>query len=229
MTASSSRRLATTADRPRRSQLRDTAAAAILEIISAGKALPGTELRLAPLADELDISTTPVREALLLLAQDGWVIQENRGFRVAAIRRQDVEDTYLANKFAASELAARAAVIATAGDVALLRDYDAQILQLRADESERAAELNRDLHDTIYTMSDSPRLAWYVGASSTLVPRRFWPTIPGWTEHNRIGHRAIINQLEHRDPDGARSLMANHIQESADLLMQWLDSISFWS
>jgi DNA-binding GntR family transcriptional regulator len=214
---------------PERNQLRYAAAAAILGIISSGNARPGSELRFAPLAEELDISTTPVREALLLLAQDGWVTQQRRGFRVAPIRRKDVEDTYFVRGFAASELAGRAAAIATAADVTRLRKLDEQIGSLREDETQRAADLNHDLHDAIYEISDSPRLAWYVAASSAFVPRPFWPTIPGWSEHNRLGHRAIINQLEYRDADGARSLMATHIQESCLLLLEWLDSISFWS
>ena len=79
-----------------RTQLRDEAASYLRELITAGQVAPGDLLRLAPLAEQLGMSITPVRESLLLLARDGWVVQEpHRGFRVAQIRRQDVADTFL--------------------------------------------------------------------------------------------------------------------------------------
>src|SRR5262245_32352064 len=103
--------MATTTLPQPRPQLKDEAAAHIRELIVSGQVSPGQLLRLAPLAERLGASITPIREALLLLAQDGWVVQEpNRGFRIAAITRRDVEDAYLVQAFVAGELAARAAL-----------------------------------------------------------------------------------------------------------------------
>jgi DNA-binding GntR family transcriptional regulator len=76
-----------------RDQLRTDVASAIREQILSRQVLPGASLRLMQLGEALGVSITPVREALLLLTQDGWVVHEpNRGFRVAPLRRQDVED-----------------------------------------------------------------------------------------------------------------------------------------
>ena len=114
-----------------RTQLRDEAEAHIREMIVAGQARPGQLLRLAPLADNIGASITPVREALILLAKDGWVIEEpNRGFRVAPIRRADIEDAYFIHCFVAGELATRAAAKALEETLVPLREIEARIQEI---------------------------------------------------------------------------------------------------
>jgi DNA-binding GntR family transcriptional regulator len=213
-----------------RSQLRHSVAATIREMIIAGHARPGDLLRLAPLAEQMDISITPVREALLLLAQDGWVVQEpNRGFRVAPIRRNDIEDTYFVHKSIAGELAARAARLATPKDVARLRELNERMRALDDGRELEIEQLNYELHQAIYEIAAAPRLSWFVVAASRFVPRQFWATIPGWLEFNRSGHDRVIDLVEQGDEDGARAAMEEHIDHARALLVSWLDSISFWS
>jgi DNA-binding GntR family transcriptional regulator len=221
--------MATTLSNPR-AQLKDEAAAHIRELIISGQVAPGQLIRLAPLAARVGASVTPVREALLLLAQDGWVMQEpNRGFRVATITRGDVEDAYLVHADVAGELVARAAVTIGDDTLAALWALDASI-KARGDQDDDALEeINYSLHHTIYEVSDSPRLVWFVNASSRFVPRRFWGTIPGWFEHNRAGHAAILEALAAHEPDRARKAMTTHINAARDLLLAHLDSVGFWS
>lgn len=215
---------------PSRTQLRDEAAADIRERIISGQAAPGTLLRLRPLAERIAVSVTPVREALLLLAQDGWVLQEpRRGFRVAPIRREDVADTYLVYSFVAGELAARAADSRTPEAIELLRRLDAETATLDTNSDvQHVDDLNYRLHGVIYDLAESQRLVMFVQAASRFVPRRFWATIAGWPEHNRTGHRAIIDALEARDREQARRLMTAHVWQAGQLLIDHLDSISFW-
>jgi DNA-binding GntR family transcriptional regulator len=221
--------MATTLSNPR-AQLKDEAAAHIRELIISGQVSPGQLIRLAPLAERVGASVTPVREALLLLAQDGWVVQEpNRGFRVATITRGDVEDAYLVHADVAGELVARAAAKIGDETLATLWALDASI-KARGDQDDDALEeVNYTLHHTIYEVSDSPRLVWFVNASSRFVPRRFWGTIPGWFEHNRAGHAAILEALAAHEPERAREAMAHHINAARDLLLAHLDSVGFWS
>src|SRR5437763_936754 len=90
-------------------QLREGVAAHLKGLIVNGALRAGDPVPLAAVADDLRVSLTPVREALLLLMQDGWVRQEpNRGFRVASITRQDLADAYLVSALVGAELAERA-------------------------------------------------------------------------------------------------------------------------
>jgi DNA-binding GntR family transcriptional regulator len=213
-----------------RAQLRDEAAAYIREVIISGQAAPGTLLRLGPLAEQIDASITPIREALLLLAQDGWVVQEpHRGFRVAPISREDVGDTYLVQSFVAGELAARAAERPNVAAVARLRQLDAEIAALDERHGRQHVEdLNHKLHGVLYEIADSPRLVWFVQAASRFVPRRFWATIPRWHELNRTGHGPIIDAIEAGNTVQARELMAAHIRRAGELLLAHLDTVAFW-
>ena len=213
-----------------RGQLKDEAAAHIRELIASGQVPPGDLMRLAPLAERIGASITPVREALLLLAQDGWVVQEpNRGFRVAAITRRDVEDAYLVQALVAGELAARAATMIEEGTLDVLREIDAEI-KAHGDADEGFLEAaNYRFHGTLYAVTESPRLVWFVGAASRFVPRRYWGTIAGWIEHNRVGHEPIIDALVARDAERARAAMSAHIEAAAGLLLRHLDSVDFWA
>lgn len=194
---------------------------------------PGDSLRLAQLAEQLGVSVTPVREALLLLTQDGWVRHEpNRGFRVAPIRRKDVEDTYLMWSTAEGEIAARAATRATAGDIDYLRDLDQQIRDADPTDGHLATRLNSELHGYVAVIADAPKLDWFAQAASRLVPLRFpenFHMVPGWSEVNRTEHAPIIDKIAAGDVEGARSGMASHFRGTGELLMRWLDSLEFWS
>jgi DNA-binding GntR family transcriptional regulator len=213
-----------------RSQLRDSAAAHIRELIVAGQARPGELLRLAPLAERVNASITPIREALLLLAQDGWVVQEpNRGFRVAPISQSDVEDAYFVHAVTAGELAARAASRISPTDVQQLRLLDKAIRALGEGEPHAEVErLNYELHNAIYEAGASPRLVWFVTAASRFVPRRYWATIGGWTEMNRVEHEAIIESVAAGKSEAARELMSRHIKHASDLLIDHLNAVGFW-
>ncbi|MEU3270583.1 GntR family transcriptional regulator [Saccharomonospora sp. NPDC006951] len=216
-----------------REQLRSNVASAIRDQILDRKVRPGDSLRLGQLAEQLGVSVTPVREALLLLTQDGWVRHEpNRGFRVAPIRRKDVEDTYLMWATAEGEIAARAATRATAADVAHLRDIDQQIRDADPADGHLATRLNSAFHDYVAVIADAPKLDWFSQAASRLVPLRFpenFHVVPGWSEVNRTEHGPLIDAIAAGEVEKARAGMAAHFRDTGNLLMRWLDSLDFWS
>jgi len=217
----------------RQEQLRASVVAAIREQILDRKIRPGDGLRLNKLAESLGTSATPVREALLLLAQDGWVIHEpNRGFRVAQIRRTDVADTYFIWATAEGEIAARAATRATARDVAVLREIDEQLRAVKPEAGSTATELNGELHSVIYEIADAPKLEWFVAAARRLVPFQIPNTfyqVPNWFEENRTAHGPIIDAIARGETDTARREMFAHLERTGEMLLDWLDSMEFWS
>lgn len=208
-------------------------ASAIREQILSRTVLPGDSLRLVQLADALGVSITPVREALLLLTQDGWLVHEpNRGFRVVALRRKDVDDTYFMWSLAAGEIAVRAARLATEGDIARLRAIDEEIRAAAPGDGARSTALNRKLHLIIDEIADAPKLVWFVEAARRLIPLRFpdsFYDVPGWAEVNRTQHRPIIDAIAAHDTKAAGEGMVAHLRETGNLLLRWLDSMDFWA
>lgn len=207
-------------------------ASLIRDQILNGDVKHGEALRLAPLAQKLDMSITPVREALLQLAQDGWVVhQPNRGFRVVPMRRDNVVDTYFMWATAEGELAARAGTRHNPAAIHALRKIDEELHKLEDHHTTDALELNSSLHTAIHNMADAPKLLWFAEAARRLVPLRFdssFHSVPGWAEINRFGHTAVIDRIESGDTAGARKLMFEHFQSTCDLLVRWLDTLDFW-
>jgi len=198
-----------------------------------GSIRPGDALRLNALADDLGVSATPVREALLMLAQDGWLAHEpHRGFVVRHLRRIDVDDVYGMWAYAEGEVTARAALRATPEHIAEMRRVDGVIRALPDGATQEALRLNDDFHDTIHEASDSPKLVWFVDAARRVAPFRVsdsFEQVPGWAEVNRTQHAPIIDAIEARDPDAARAAARHHLLTAGRLLVEWLDGMDFWS
>ncbi len=213
-----------------RSQLRDQAVAHVRELIAVGQAPPGSHLRLDALASTVGVSVTPVREALLLLAQDGIVVQEpNRGFRVAPIRRRDIEDTYLVYSKISGELAARASCRLDGPTIAHLRMLDERLRLLPPQEVERIEHANYALHDVVERAAGSPRLSLLVRAAERFVPRRYWAVVPGWLEWNSTAHTRLLDSLAQGDAEGAQEAMEDHVLSAARLLIAHFDAQSLYA
>jgi DNA-binding GntR family transcriptional regulator len=87
--------------------LRDTVLQRVRADIVSGHAAPGTMYSVPTLAEEIGVSTTPVREALLELSHQGLITPvRNRGFRVEATTIEDLK-----NGFALRELLERFAMV----------------------------------------------------------------------------------------------------------------------
>src|SRR5580658_1080993 len=96
--------------RGRRQQLSQEAADYLRDAIIAAEIGSGEFVRPERVADELGMSPTPVREALMALAKEGFLVWRPRhGFQVAKVRISDIEDVFSVQAFIAGELAARAA------------------------------------------------------------------------------------------------------------------------
>lgn len=82
-------------NRIKKTALRDQVHEILTERILSWAYPPDAVLRDTVIAEELDVSRTPVREALLQLAHDGLVDQrQGLGFSVRPLCRKEVEETY---------------------------------------------------------------------------------------------------------------------------------------
>lgn len=76
-----------------RMNLRDQAKTEILQRLAGGTLVPGTSINEAQLAGELNISRTPLREALIALQQDGVIVSEaGKGFSWAPVSVQEFKE-----------------------------------------------------------------------------------------------------------------------------------------
>jgi DNA-binding GntR family transcriptional regulator len=209
----------------RRQPLSEEAAASARGLILSGALRVGEYVRAERLAEELDMSITPVREGLMMLSAEGFVTFEpRRGFVVAPLSPSDISDLFYMQANLGGELAARA--------VANL--YDAkldEILAIQATLStvskyrtrlEDVAMAYRTFHEAINAAADSPKLAWFLALAVRCIPAQFMVAIEGWVPATVEDHHQIIGALATRDAEAARQAMAAHYLRSGDMLVAHL-------
>lgn len=214
----------------KRPQLSDEVASYIRDLIMSGEVREGEFLRLERVADELGVSVTPVREAMLSLRGEGFVnLEARRGFTVAPLSRQDVEDLFGVQADVAGELIARAARNIGAETVDRLAELQSRLEDAaRRSADDEVEELNFSFHRTINLTADSAKLAWVLGTVVRYAPRRFYATIHGWQDASIAEHRTIIDALRHGDTGKARSTMHQHITHAGELLVTHLARRGLW-
>lgn len=210
--------------RPRRAQLSDEASSQIRDMIVSGRLPSGSFIRLDRMADLLEMSATPVREALVLLRGEGFVqLEPHRGFVVAPLSEGDVLDLFWVQSNLAGELASRATSKITDTDITELRGMQKELeAAAERDAPDEMERLNFLLHRRINLLADAPKLAWFLRVATRYVPRRFWGTIEGWAEASVADHAAILDGLEARDRERVRSAMQEHIMHAGILLVAHL-------
>lgn len=215
----------------RRRPLPEEVATYVRELIISGAVRPGEFLRLEPLANAIGVSTTPVREGLLSLSNEGFVrLVPRRGFVVAPFTEQDVHDLFWAQAQLGSELAARAAKNVRTEQLTALEANLVRYEQAVADGHEgQVAALGHMFHREINHAAASPRLALLHGSFVKHLPNRFYAAIEGQVDATRDIHPQLIVALRAGDASKARSLMYRHILEGADRLIALLYQRGLWS
>jgi DNA-binding GntR family transcriptional regulator len=202
--------------------LHGTLADAILDgrIGAAGRLYPNE------LASRFGVSPTPVREALMRLAAEGFIhAVPRRGFHVREPSAEEVRDLWQVRR-GLETLAAELAV-------ERLRAGDADLAKLRALEARLAAgarlpmrehvELNGRFHETLIELSGNRLLAsLFAAIRLRLVGALIKRGHDGWRQRvagDTAEHRAIVAALAAHDADAARRAVGGHVDRSlADAL-----------
>ena len=184
--------------------------------IESGEIEPGTLLRQRDLAAELNVSPTPVREALSRLEAEGFVMNEPH--RGATVIRTEVSRLW-------ENALIRAALESLGARLAVDRLHDEALDGLRdlADEfsectgnAEKASQLNRQFHFRIYEAARSPVLMRLLNILWGALPRG--PERYRDHEESAQQHAQILQALIDGDADAAETLTREHILGSASRL-----------
>ena len=197
--------------------VRDTLRRAIFSGVLTG----GTHLGQAEIATQLDVSTTPVREALRDLAADGLIrIDPHRGAVVHELDPDELREVYEI-RMALEPIAIRKATRhITAAEL-----DEARALQDRMDhETDPGAwsALSWDFHLLIERASRAPRLHALVtnahGATARYVGNAM-KTHPERVVEANAEHRALIDALAGEDAEAAEKIVVRHLARTLDLLL----------
>lgn len=201
---------------------REAAYQAIKQAILAGKLEPGQPLVEERLAAMLQISRTPVREALAILEHEGLIAPiYRRGLFVYKLTREQVVELFTASEAVEPFLARRAAFYATPEQLAAL---DAAIGEGEACVERRDVagflRSGRLFHAGVGLAAGNPTLAQLVERNEERVDlflMSYGKAVDAemMAASNRE-HRAIYRAIVERDPDAAARLATYHAQSTRE-------------
>jgi DNA-binding GntR family transcriptional regulator len=184
---------------------------------------PGSVLSIGDLAEQFEVSRTPVRDALLLLEKDELVtLIPHKGARVTEITPKDVKEMYELH------IALECYAIRMVAPTLTAQEFDKldQILQasrqaLDKQEYLLASDLGRKFHDAFVQKLANRRLTAYLQELDILYTRvrHYSALMPGRLEKSYAQHLTILQALKEGETERAVQAMAEHfISISNDML-----------
>ena len=198
--------------------LAERAYAELSKAILTNQLAPGTRLSVPELARQLDISRSPVREAVQRLIYDG--LAENRGRRGAVVAQIGLDGflSLLEVREPLEGLAARQAALRGSDDDLgrigeLLGRHRSTMESGRLDEADHV-ELDLAFHAAVRAAAGNDDLSTMLARTQARAHLSFstlWlePRNPA---HAVAEHEAIFTALVARDPDAADEAARNHIR-----------------
>jgi DNA-binding GntR family transcriptional regulator len=206
--------------------LSDKAYSLIKDAIISYRLKPGEPLVEAKIAEQINISRTPIRESLKKLHNEGLIrIIPTKGAFVADVKKEDVEEMFVLREVL--ECTALKAAIPRISESDL--DEVEQLLiqaekDIAAGDFETSVISDVKLHELIIEKSGYRRLAQFLDIlkAQLLRVRYLGTTVTGRTKRSIQEHKAIVNAIRNKDYDSACDLLKTHIRNVRDNVLQAL-------
>jgi len=199
--------------------LREQVYAVLRKAVLTGYLQPGDTVAEGYVAEQLNVSRTPVREALRMLSAEGLVvIAPRRGAYVAGIRSEREIDAVFQVRL---ELEGLAASLATArmdeAAAAKLKWYQEQIEEAaHRGDMQRCIDLDSAFHRTIHQASDNEWLQRFLDTLFEQITRfRIALFYEPELLHEMVAeHRQLLDAVAAGDPASAREVGEVHIRNA---------------
>lgn len=189
---------------------------------------PGDKVPEKELCESFGVSRTPLREALKVLASEGFVIlQANRGARVAEVTRQELEEAFpviaaleqLAGEMACENLDA-------AGVAWLEKRHKAMIKAYKSGDRKSYFQANQDIHKAIIQGAGNDILESHHTILEARVRRaRFMANLSDERWAQAIDeHEIMMEKLRARDAEGLGQIMKLHMMNKRSAQIKALAS-----
>jgi DNA-binding GntR family transcriptional regulator len=209
-----------------RAALHEQVAHRLRQMLVENRIAPGAKLNERELAEVLNVSRTPLREAIKMLAAEGLVeLLPNRGAIAVELTEDDVLHTF----------EVMAGLEAQSGELAAQRITDAELAEIKAMHYEMMAaytrrdlpayyRLNAAIHAAINAAAKNPVLtATYQQVNARLQALRFRSNQDGdkWRAAVKE-HEMMIEALSARDPVAMRTVLASHLGNKLSVVIEQL-------
>lgn len=174
------------------------------------------------LCREFGVSRSPVREALRVLATNGFVRRmDNRGYAVKQVNLRELEELYevrLALELYAIESIANRGVPAPA--LMSLRAVWAELAEGAPRKGEELAELDTNFHETLAALLGNETLLQQLKAINErlLVFRMIDFDKAHRIDSTCVQHLEVLDRIAAQDAEGARAAMRRNIEEGRTIV-----------
>lgn len=199
----------------------------IRQLIFDGELAAGSDHLESELADRLGMSRTPVREATLMLAQQGLLeVRPRKGVRIATLSLKDMEEIYAIltelESLAAEEAAAKGY---SEEDLATLQQaIEAMEGALAREDREAWAVGDNAFHEELVRLGGNSRVETIVSMMANQVRRARAMTLyirPLPVKSNE-DHRAVYDAIRQGDAPAARERHRSHRRHAREVLIELL-------
>jgi DNA-binding GntR family transcriptional regulator len=194
------------------------------QMLIEGVIAPGSKLNERELSSGLDVSRTPLREAIRALAAEGLVeLIPNRGAVALQLTEADVVNTF----------EVMAGLEGLSGELAATRITDSELSEIKAMHYEMLAaytrselpnyyRLNAKIHEAINAAAKNPVLTQtYARVNARLQALRFRSNQEQkkWMRAVKE-HEQMVEALETRDAQGLRNVLQQHLFNKRDAVLE---------
>jgi GntR family transcriptional regulator, rspAB operon transcriptional repressor len=205
----------------------DVVYARVRDAILCGEIRPGEELRQERVAHNLNVSRTPLREALRMLEREGLVDgAPNRSYRVSGFSLRDLEELYILRLpmeaaairmtiplLGSVEIAALEGSMAQMAHFAQVRDHELWEVPHRAFHAGLVAKAGGRITRLLKQLSDH----------SERYRRMYKAALPHAWSRSADQHRSILDACAAGDADRGADQLARHLFATAEHVIEAVD------
>jgi DNA-binding GntR family transcriptional regulator len=194
--------------------LRDVVTAELRRLILAGELTPGERLVEDRLAERLGVSRNPVREAIRVLAAEGFVeVTPRRGAAVSRLPPEEAEELFdvrLALESLTARLSARKVTPASAARLrGVLESARVAVDEGRLDQ---VADLNTAFHAAVAETAGNAYLSLVVGPMLRRAQWVFQQTAKHRAPHSWTEHLSLYEAIAEGDESAAEARAIAHVE-----------------
>ena len=213
-----------------RAALHEQVAQRLRQMLVEGRIAPGAKLNERELAELLNVSRTPLREGIKMLAAEGLVeLLPNRGAIAVSLSEADVLNTF----------EVMAGLEAQAGELAAERITPAELAEIQAMQFEMMAAytrgdlsayyaINSRIHTAISAAAKNPVLTTvYKQVNARLQALRFRSNQDGEKWKRAVKeHEKMVEALAAHDGAAMREVLLTHLRNKRDVVLEQLREAS---
>lgn len=214
----------------RRLPLHASVVATLREMIETSELSPGTKINENALCQSLDVSRTPLREALKVLAAEGLIeLLPRRGAVVTPIALTEIASAFQVMCVLERLAGELACLHASPLELKQLEEMHVRLVALhRSGARSRYFQLNRQIHTRIVSLARNPLLeATYASIGLRIARARALANHDAWRWQESVDeHERLMEAFRTRDHRLVARCLEEHTQATGEAVLKAIDELS---